>query len=156
MFKVLELIDNFCSKAKHRKWVQWCKSCETFQVSWVFLIAKYSLGSVLLYQCKIHWQLLFLSRLYKYLEQVTQLYPATKSVTFSPEEIHEILTILQDLNQEKATLNGVEIDLLFYELMRSNEVRMLQVNNVKLIYKKQYIDDLLNISKKWGIYLIHL
>ena len=42
-----------------------------------------------------------LPRLHKHLKQVTQLYVATKSTTFTPKEIHKVLHSLQDSSYKR-------------------------------------------------------
>ena len=54
-----------------------------------------------------------LPRLHKHLKQVTQLYVATKSATFTPKEIHNVLYTMQDSSDKKMTLCGVAIAILF-------------------------------------------
>ena len=53
-----------------------------------------------------------LPRFHKHLKQVTMLYVATKSVTFTPEEIHKVLSTIQDSSDDNFTLYGVAIALL--------------------------------------------
>ena len=73
-----------------------------------------------------------LHRLHKYLKQQTQLYVATKSKTFSTKEIDTILMYLQDKKEPKETLQGVAIALLYFGLLRSTEVQMIQMDDVKV------------------------
>ena len=73
-----------------------------------------------------------LPRLHKYLKQQTQLYVAKKSKTFTAEEIDQVLLTLQAPDQPRETLQGVAIALLYYGLLRANEVRLITVFDVKL------------------------
>ena len=60
-----------------------------------------------------------LPRLHKHLNHVTQLYVATKSATFNPEEIHKVLHTMQDSSDKKMTLCGVAIATMdFYAVVR--------------------------------------
>ena len=73
-----------------------------------------------------------LPRLHRHLKQVTQLYVATKSATFTPEEIHKVLHTLQDSPDEKLSFYGLAIALLYYNLLRCSEVRMIRVKYVQI------------------------
>ena len=64
-----------------------------------------------------------LPRLHKYLKQQTQLYVATKSKTFSAKEIDTILVTLQEINDPKATLQGLAVALLYYGLLKQHRYR---------------------------------
>ena len=54
-----------------------------------------------------------LPRFHKHLMQVSHLYVATKSATFTPKEIHNVLYTMQDSSDKKMTLCGVAIAILF-------------------------------------------
>ena len=58
--------------------------------------------------------LMHLPRLHKHLNQVTQLYVATKLTTFTPEEIHKVLHSLQDSSEKKWLC--VELPLHFFTI----------------------------------------
>ena len=73
-----------------------------------------------------------LPRLHKYLKQQTQLYVAKKSKTFTAYEIDQVLVTLQEPDKPQETLQGVAIALLYYGLLRANEVRLITVFDVKL------------------------
>ena len=55
---------------------------------------------------------------------------ANKSATFSPEKIHQVLLKLQDQDLPNVTFYGVAISLLYYGLLRANEVRDLKVEDI--------------------------
>ena len=74
-----------------------------------------------------------LPRLKKFLKQQTNKYIAEKSATFSAEEIHQVLLHLQEQNMPHAMLYGVAIALLYYGLLRANEVQELQVKDVMML-----------------------
>ena len=73
-----------------------------------------------------------LPRLRKYLKLETQLYVAKKSKTYDAKEMHHVLTVLQDSNNPKHTVQGVAIALLYYGLLRINEVKKLTVDDITL------------------------
>ena len=57
---------------------------------------------------------------------------SNKSKTFSEKEIDTILMYLQDKKEPKETLQGVAIALLYFGLLRSTEVQMIQMDDVKV------------------------
>ena len=61
------------------------------------------------------------------------LYVATKSDTFTPEEIHKALHMVQHSLSEKFTLYSVAIAFLYYGLLGCSEVRMIKVKGVQEI-----------------------
>ena len=74
-----------------------------------------------------------LPRLERYLKQKTNKYVAKKSLTFNAEEIQEVLLFLQDKKDDPyATLYGVGIALLYFGLLRANEVRAIVMADVDL------------------------
>ena len=73
-----------------------------------------------------------------HLKKVTQLYVATKSDTFIPQEERNVLTILQDAQQEKSTLYEVTIALLYNCILHSSEFRLIQVKDVRLVNERDY------------------
>ena len=74
-----------------------------------------------------------LPRLKKFLKNQASKYVAKKSATFSPEEIEKILLHLQENISPKNTLHGVGISLLYFGLLRANEVREIVVTDVTLL-----------------------
>ena len=60
-------------------------------------------------------------------------YVATKSATFTPEVIHKVLSTLQDSSDDKLTLYGVAIALLYYGLLRCSEVKIIKVKVVQVV-----------------------
>ena len=74
-----------------------------------------------------------LPRLKKFLKHVASKYVAKKSATFSPEEIEKILLYLQENVTPKNTLHGVAISLLYFGLLRGNEVRAIVVSDVTIV-----------------------
>ena len=61
------------------------------------------------------------------------LYVATKSATFTPEEILKVLHMLQGSSDDKSTLYHVAITLLYYGLLRYSEVKMIKVKDVRVV-----------------------
>ena len=90
-----------------------------------------------------------LPRLHKHLKQVTQHYVATKSATFTPEEVDKVLHTMQDSSDMKMTLYGVAIVLLYYGLLRCNEVRMIKVKDVKVVTENSYTFIEVNFNCKY-------
>ena len=88
-----------------------------------------------------------LSRFCKHLKQVTQLYVATKSATFTPEEIHKVLHSLQDSSDEKMTLCRVAIALLYYGLLRCSEVRKIRIKDIQIVTEKD--DTFIEVNFKY-------
>ena len=74
-----------------------------------------------------------LPRLKKFLKNQASKYVAKKSATFSPKEIEKILLHLQENISPKKTLHGVGISLLYFGLLRANEVRDIVVTDVTLL-----------------------
>ena len=69
----------------------------------------------------------------KYLKQKTNKYVAKKSLTFDAKEIHEVLPTLQDRKDNPYTiLYGVCIALLYFDLLRVDEVRAVEMVDVDL------------------------
>ena len=61
-------------------------------------------------------------------------------MTFNAEEMQEVLLTLQDKKDDpNATLYGVGITLLDFDLLRANEVRIIIVADVDLNHQKKEI-----------------
>ena len=94
-----------------------------------------------------------LPRLKKYFKQKTNKYEAKQPLTFNAEEVQEVLLTLQHKKDDPyAKLYGVGIALLYFGLLRANEVRVIimvdvDLNHgmkeitVKLIYKQKLRND---------------
>ena len=80
-----------------------------------------------------------LVHLWFFLKLETNKYFAKKLKTFSPEWIHEVLNTLHAMNTPNVTLYGVFTVLLYYGLLRANNIKNSKEGDVMLLEEKKMI-----------------
>ena len=63
----------------------------------------------------------------------TSHYVCKKAATFNADEVHHVMMTLQERNMPNATLYAVSIELLYFGLLHTGEVRMMEVKDVKVM-----------------------
>ena len=59
-------------------------------------------------------------------------YVVKKSATLTPVEMNEVLLHLKDKNTPTSNVHGISIALLYFGLLRANEARQVEVDDVEL------------------------